>query len=273
MSKAVIHPTAIVGRECELGEGVDVGPYCIVGGRVRLAAGVRLVSHVQISGPVEVGENTTIYPFACLGFPPQDVKWKDGNPTAGVKIGRGCILREHVTIHLASKPDRPTTVGDQCFLMVNSHLGHDARVGNNVTLVNNVMLAGHAEVGDNATLAGGAGVHQFTRIGRLAFMTGLVGVSMDVPPFCVVGTRNTIHGLNLVGLRRNGVPREHITLLRDAFGAAFRVKRPRKEMLAVLQDLGRACPPVMEVHDFVASAKRSICMWTSRTDSEDEQDL
>jgi UDP-N-acetylglucosamine acyltransferase len=272
MSKPVIHPTAIVGRECELAEGVEVGPYCIVSGRVKLAQGVRLLSHVQLSGPVEVGENTKIYPFASLGFPPQDVKWKDGNPTAGVKIGRDCLIRENVTIHLASKPDRPTTVGDRCFLMVASHLGHDARIGNNVTLVNNVLLAGHAEIGDNVTLGGGAGIHQFTRIGRLAFVTGLAGVSMDVPPFCVVGDRNTIHGLNLVGLRRNGVPRDHITLLRNAFRSALRVKLPRKEMLAILKDLGKDCPPVMEVHDFVASAKRPICPGTGGAAGPDDQD-
>jgi UDP-N-acetylglucosamine acyltransferase len=272
MSKPVIHPTAIVGRECELGEGVEVGPYCIVSGRVRLGEGVRLLSHVQISGPVEVGENTRIYPFASLGFPPQDVKWKDGSPTAGVKIGRDCRIRENVTIHLASKPDRPTTVGDSCFLMVASHLGHDARIGNNVTLVNNVLLAGHSEIGDNVTIGGGAGIHQFTRVGRLAFITGLAGVSMDIPPFCVVGDRNTIHGLNLVGLRRNGVPRDHITLLRSAFRSALRVRLPRKEMLAILEELGKDCPPVMEVHDFVASAKRPIAPGTGgAADSDDDE--
>jgi UDP-N-acetylglucosamine acyltransferase len=271
MSKAVIHPTAIVGRECELGEGVEVGPYCIVSGRVKLAPGVRLLSHVQISGPVEVGENTKIYPFASLGFPPQDVKWKDGNPTAGVKIGRDCVIRENVTIHLASKTERPTTVGDTCFLMVASHLGHDARIGNNVTLVNNVLLAGHSEVGDSVTLGGGAGVHQFTRIGRLAFISGLVGVAMDVPPFCVSGARNTLHGLNLVGLRRAGMPRDHVTLLRKAFRSAFRVQLPRKEMLAVLRDLGRDCPPIMEMAEFVATAKRAIAPGTGGADSDDDE--
>lgn len=271
MSKAVIHPTAIVGRECELGEGVEVGPYCIVSGRVRLAPGVRLLSHVQISGPVEVGENTKIYPFASLGFPPQDVKWKDGNPTAGVKIGRDCVIRENVTIHLASKTERPTTVGDTCFLMVASHLGHDARIGNGVVLVNNVLLAGHSEVGDNATLAGGVGVHQFARIGRLAFISGLVGVAMDVPPFCVSGARNTLHGINVVGLRRAGFPRDHITLLRKAFRSALRVKLPRKEMLAILRDLGRECPPVMEMAEFVGTAKRAIAPGTGGAESDDDE--
>jgi UDP-N-acetylglucosamine acyltransferase len=271
MAKPVIHPAAIVGKECELEDGVEIGPYCVVSGRVKLGAGVRLLSHVQISGPVEVGEQTRIYPFVSLGFPPQDLKWKDGNPTAGVKIGRDCLIRENVTIHLASKPDRPTTVGDKCFLMVGSHLGHDARTGNNVTLVNNVLLAGHSEVGDNATLGGGVAVHQFTRIGRLAFISGLVGAAMDVPPFCVSGARNTIHGINLVGLRRNGVPRDQITMVRRAFREVFRVSLPRNEMIEKLRELGKGCPLVAEMAEFVATAKRSIAAGTQGP-LEDEDD-
>jgi UDP-N-acetylglucosamine acyltransferase len=272
MSKPVIHPTAIVGKECELGDGVEIGPYCIVGGRVKLGDGVRLVSHVQISGPVEVGDQTRIYPFASLGFPPQDVKWKDGNPTAGVKIGRECIIRENVTIHLATKTDRPTTVGDKCFLMVASHLGHDAKIGNDVVLVNNVLLAGHSEVGDNATLAGGVGVHQFTRVGRMAFVSGLVGVSMDIPPFCVSGARNTLHGINLVGLRRSGVPRDQITLVRRAFRQVFRTSLPRTQMLETLQAMGRDCPLVAEMAEFVATSKRSISKGTGGPTDEDPDD-
>jgi UDP-N-acetylglucosamine acyltransferase len=273
MSKPVIHPTAIVGKECELGDGVEIGPYCIVGGRVKLGEGVRLVSHVHISGPVEVGDQTKIYPFTSLGFPPQDVKWKDGNPTAGVKIGRECLLRENVTIHLASKPDRPTTVGDKCFLMVGSHLGHDSRIGNNVVLVNNVLLAGHSEVGDNATLAGAVAMHQFTRIGRLAFVSGMVGVAMDVPPFCVSGKRNMLHGINLIGLRRAGIPRDQITAVRHAFRKALRVSLPRKEMIAILTELGRDCPLVAEMAEFVAAAKRSVATGTRGVQASDTEGL
>jgi UDP-N-acetylglucosamine acyltransferase len=269
----VIHPTAIVGKDCELGDGVEVGPYCILSGNVKLGAGVRLVSHVQLSGPVEVGEGTRIYPFTSVGFPPQDVKWKDGNPTAGVKIGRNSLLRENVTVHLASKLDHPTTIGDNCFLMVGSHLGHDTRIGNNVTLVNNVLLAGHSEVGDNATLGGGAAVHQFTRVGRMAFISGLVGTAMDVPPFCVSGARNTLHGINLVGLRRAGVPRDQITMVRKAFRRIFRVSMPRKEMIAELTSMGRECSLVAEMAAFVASGKRSIARGTQGGPADENGDL
>lgn len=257
----VIHPTAVVDPRCELAEGVEIGPFCILRGVVRLARGVKLMSHVCIDGPAEIGENTEVYPGVCIGFPPQDVKFKPGMPTAGVKIGANTLLREHVTIHAASKPPgegHPTTIGDNCFLMVNSHLGHDARVGHGVILVNGVLLAGHTEVQDRATLSGAAAIHQFVRIGRFAFVTGLTGHALDVPPFCIAGARNTIFGINAVGLRRAGFPREHITLLRKAFRLGFRVRQPRAEQIAVLRDLGAACPPVLEMAEFVAASKRGV---------------
>ena len=256
MSKAVIHPTAIVGKECQLGEGVEIGPYCVLSGQVTIGAGARLQSHVQIQGPVEIGSGTRLFPFTSIGSRPQDVKWKDDHVTAGVRIGRDCQLRENVTINAATKPDVPTSVGDRCFLMVGSHLGHDARIGNEVVLVNNVLLAGHCHVADNVTMGGVSAAHQFSRIGRLAFVSGMVAVAMDIPPFCLAGARNQIHGINQVGLRRAGIPRDQITLVRKAFRKVFRVSLPRKEMIAALEDIGRECPLVKEMAEFVAQSKR-----------------
>jgi UDP-N-acetylglucosamine acyltransferase len=260
----VVHPTAVVGSEVELGEGCHIGPYCVLSGRVRLAENVRLISHVHIQGPVQVGANTRIHPFASIGFTPQDVKWKDDHPTAGVRIGSDTQIRENVTLHAASKPDVPTSVGDRCFVMVGSHLGHDAKIGNDVVLVNNVLLAGHSEVGDRATLGGGAAVHQFCRVGRMAFISGMTPVAMDVPPFCISAERNHIHGINLVGLRRNGVPRDQITLVRRAFRKALRPTLPRKEQIAILEEIGRECPLVTEMADFIRTSKRSISAGTAR---------
>ncbi len=168
MAKSVIHPTAIVGKECELGDGVEIGPYCIVSGHVKLGAGVRLLGNVHVSGQVDIGEGTRIFPFATIGLVPQDLKWKEGGPTAGVKIGKNCVIREHATVHQASIAERPTTIGDKSFLMVGTHMAHDSKIGNSVILVNNVLLAGHAEVGDNVTMGGGSALHEFNRIGRLA---------------------------------------------------------------------------------------------------------
>jgi len=258
-----IHPTAIVGKECELAADVEVGPYCVVSGKVSLGQGVRLIAHVHVNGPAVIGAGTTIYPFASLGLGPQDLKYKPGQPTGGIKVGQNCQVREHVTIHAATKPDIPTSTGDRAFLMVGSHLGHDVQIGNDVTLVNGTMLGGHAQVGDNATLAGGTAVHQFTRIGRFAFVSG-VPVAMDIPPFCLSADRNQIHGINQVGLRRSGMPREHITLIRKAFREVFRPTLPRAEMIARLEELGATCPPVLEMARFVQDAKRSIAGGTAR---------
>lgn len=254
-----IHPAASISPEAELADGVEIGPHCVLTGAVKLGPGVRLLGHNYIAGPVTIGEGTIIYPFACIGFPPQDVKFKPGDKTAGVAIGKSCQLREHVTIHAASNDHTPTTVGDKVFMMVNAHLGHDVKVGNNVIMVNNSAVGGHGQLHDNATLGGGVLVHQYGRVGRLAFISGGLAVSTDVPPFCMVGERNRLNGLNLVGLRRSGVPREQITVLRRVFREAlWRVIR-KDEMLRILDERAQGCPPVAEIAEFVRGTRRSIC--------------
>jgi len=256
---AKVHPTAIVSAESVLADDCDIGPWCVLTGPVTLGAGVRLVANVQLNGPVTIGASTIAYPFVCVGFPGQDVKFTLSMPTPGVRIGTNCILREHVTIHAATKPEVPSIVGDNVFMMASSHLGHDGRIGNNVILVNAAILAGHSVVDDNATIGGGCAVHQFTRIGRMAFMSGGTAVSMDVPPFCIVADRQRIAGINRVGCRRGGMPRDHITQLDRAFREVFRGHLPRLEMIQRLTELGQDCPPVMEMARFVSEAKRAIC--------------
>lgn len=254
----LIHPTAIVDPECELGEGVEIGPGCVLRGRVRLGAGTKLIASVQMSGPVEIGEHCTFYPFACVGFPPQDFKFKLGDATAGVRIGSGTILREAATIHAASKPDVPTIVGDKVFMMVSSHVGHDAKVGNNVILANSALLAGHSQIFDNAILSGNTAVHQFNRVGRLGFISGNACAAVDVPPFCVMAYRNTLNGINVVGMRRAGIPRDQITKVREAYRACFRTNMMRKVLIEELTRRGADCPPIMEMAEFCSNAKRAI---------------
>lgn len=260
----VIHPTASVSSESELGEGVSIGPGCVLMGRVKLGAGVTLIGNAYLAGPIEVGAGTTVYPFACLGFPGQDVKFSMGMPTAGVKIGAKCIIREHATVHAATKTEHATTVGDNVFMMAYSHVGHDARVGSNVVMVNSAACAGHVEIGDNVILSGGAVVHQFVRVGRLAFFSGGTAVSADVPPFCIVTGRQIIGGINRVGMRRAGIARDDITRVDHAFRAALKGGLLRQEMVQRLADLGRESPCVAEMAAFVASSKRAICQATRR---------
>ncbi|MDI1289977.1 MAG: acyl-ACP--UDP-N-acetylglucosamine O-acyltransferase [bacterium] len=268
-----IHPTAIIDPECEFGEGVEIGPWCVLTGRVVLGDNVRLLSNVQISGPVTVGASCTFYPFVSIGFPPQDFKFKPGDPTAGVTIGSSTVLRESVSVHAATRLDKPTRIGDRVYMMANSHAGHDVTVGNGVVMANSALLAGHCSIGDNAIISGNSAVHQFNRVGRMAFISGNVGSSKDIPPFCVCAARNTINTVNLVGLRRAGYPREQITSVRNAFWYVFRRNLLRKDTITELMARGKDCPLVMEQAEFVASATRPIARGgkgSQTTDSVDD---
>lgn len=261
-----VHPSASVSPECQLAEDVEIGPWCVLTGRVTLGPGVRLMGNNYVQGPVTIGRGTVLYPFACVGYEPQDYKFKPGMATAGVAIGEECLLREHVTVHAASNDHTPTTLGNRVFMMVNTHVAHDGRVGNNVVMVNGAGLAGHGEIGDNVTLGGNAVIHQFCRLGRLVMMSGDCAVSLDVPPFCMVSERNRIGGLNVVGLRRSGMPREQITELRRAFRDLLRRPMPRaavvEEMKLRAAGGGGAtvasCPPLLEMAEFIERSKRGI---------------
>lgn len=253
------HPTAIIAGDCTFGAGVEVGPHCVLHGPVELGEGVRLVGHVYLQGPVKIGPGTIVYPFACVGFPPQDYKFALGDRTAGVKIGSNTILREHVTIHAATNDRTPTTVGDRVFMMCSTHVGHDGHVGNGVIMVNGAGIAGHARVDDAATLSGAALVHQHVHVGRLAFLSGGTAVSANVPPFCTVMERQRLGGVNLVGMRRAGIPRDQITEVRRAFREVFRGTMPRPEQIRLLRERAAGCPAVAELAEFVEKSVRPIC--------------
>lgn len=255
-----IHPTAIVDRECDLADDVEIGPWCRLEGKVILHRRVRLLSHVVVQGPATIGEDSTLYPFVTVGQPPQDFKFKPGAPTAGVVIGSACVIREQSSIHSASNDHTPTRVGSNVYMMVNAHVGHDADVGNNVVMVNNTALGGHAKVGDLVTIGGGAMVHQHCRVGRLAFLAGFTANTCDVPPFCTTIDRSRLVGINVVGLRRSGMPRDHITRVRTAYRLAFAVAVTRARMLEILDELADGCPPVAEMADFVRTAKKPVAI-------------
>jgi len=218
---ADIHPTAIVDEGARLADGVSLGPWCVVGGDVELAAGVRLLSHVVVSGRTSIGRDSVIHPFASIGGPPQDLKYA-GEPSRLV-VGARNVVREHVTMNPGTAGGgMETAVGDDCLFMVGSHVAHDCRIGNRVVLANNATLAGHVAVGDHAILGGLTGVHQHVRIGAHAMVGGMAGVEHDVPPFALVsGNRARIDGLNIVGMRRHGFARREIDALRAAFDMLF----------------------------------------------------
>jgi UDP-N-acetylglucosamine acyltransferase len=225
-----IHPTAVVHPRAELGADVEVGPYCVVGPGAQIGRGTRLLAHVVVEGPSVVGEGTVVHPFAVLGGAPQAKKLSGG--AGRLVIGSGNVVREHVTIHRGTE-GRATEVGHANMFMVGSHVAHDVRIGSHCTLANGVQLAGHAVVGDHATFGGLAGVAQFVRVGESAFVAAGAMCEKDVPPFVIVqGDRARVRALNVVGLRRRGVPEASIAELRRAFRAIFATKLARKEALA-----------------------------------------
>jgi len=254
-----VHPSAIVDPLAELADDAQIGPFCVVEGPVKLGPGVRLISNATISGPATIGANTVVYPGACIGLPPQDYKFTDDMPTAGVVIGRDCIIREHATVHAASRVERPTTLGDGVFMMVNSHVGHDSIVGDAVILVNNSCLAGHTEVHEKATLSGAVLLHQHGRVGRLAMCSGGSILSNDVPPFCMTANRSMLVGLNIIGLRRAGMPADEINAIKRAYREVFRINPNRTELLEMLDERAVNSACVAEMAEFVRASKRAIC--------------
>lgn len=214
-----IHPSAVIAPGAELGLGVEVGPFCVIGPEVRLGDRVRLGSHVVIEGATSLGEGCVVFPFACLGTAPQDLKYR-GERTR-LEIGARNRIREHVTMNPGTGGGGGLTrVGDDGLYMTGCHVAHDCRVGDRVILVNHVALAGHVEVGDDAIIGGLSGVHQWVRIGRGAMIGALSMVTADVIPYgLVAGPRAGLAGLNLVGLKRRGVPREEIAALRGLLSA------------------------------------------------------
>jgi len=193
-----VHPTAIIEDGAELGAGCVVHAYAIV------------TRHVVL------GDGVVVHPHAVVGGNPQDLRF-DTSLASGVRIGARTVIREHVTIHRATKPAGWTEVGADCFLMIGCHIAHDCRLADRVIVANNVLFAGHIQVGEGAFIGGGAVMHQFSRIGEGAMVGGASRVSQDVPPFSMVTERDEIIGLNVVGLRRRGLPRTTLEELKRAF--------------------------------------------------------
>ena len=226
-----IHATAVVDSKAQLGEGVVIGPYCVVGPDVKLGDRVHLFSHVVVDGRTTIGEGTVIYPFASIGTRPQDLKFHGEHST--LEIGANNQIREHVTMNPGTEGGGMLTkVGDNGLYMVGVHIAHDCVVGNNVVMANNATLAGHVQIGDFAVIGGLAAVHQFVRIGAHAMIGGMSGVESDVIPYgMVMGERAHLAGLNIVGLERRGFKREDIHSLRSAYRMLFAAEGTMAERL------------------------------------------
>ena len=258
---ATIHPMSVVDPAARLGEGVVIGPGCTVGPQVTLDDGVELISHVAVAGITSIGARTKIYPFASIGHPPQDLKFK-GEPST-LTIGADCVIREGVTMNPGTEGGgMKTVIGDRGLFLANSHVGHDSIIGSNVIFSNNVMCAGHVTVGDFVIVSGGTGLHQYIRVGDHAFIGGGAGVMHDVIPFGMVRD-NPAHlaGLNLVGLKRRGFSREQIHELRRAYRLLFADEGTLSERVEDVASEFASHPLIHEILDFIRSGgERAICV-------------
>lgn len=215
--EARIHPSAVIEAGAVIGAGCEIGPFALVGPEVTLAPRAVVKSHAVVTGWTEIGEETVIFPFACVGEVPQDLKYR-GERTRLI-VGARCRIREGATLNTGTEGGGGATrVGDDCLLMTGAHVGHDATLGDRVILANQAAIAGHCQIGDDVIVGGLSGVHQWVRVGRGAIIGAVTMVTNDVMPFGLVqGPRGVLDGLNLVGLKRRGVERAEITALRAAY--------------------------------------------------------
>lgn len=254
-----IHSSAIVDPSAELGEAVEIGPFCIVGPNVRLGDRTRLKSHVTVSGNTTLGADCVLHPFVALGEPPQDFKYRGGD--VRLEVGDRNVLREHVTMHMGTENGRGTTrVGSGGYYMVGSHVAHDCIVGDNVVFANNATLGGESTVGDFVIMGGLSALHQKCRIGKYAFVGGGAAVVGDVIPYGMVDNLGSLAGLNLVGLKRRGFPREAIHDLRAAYRLLFAEEGAFNERVEDTARLFEKRAEVLEIISFIkAPAVRPLC--------------
>ena len=251
-----IHATAQVDPSARLADGVDIGPWSIVGPNVVLSEGVRIAGHVVIQQDTTVGAGTTIHPFCVMGGDPQHGGYK-GEPVA-LEIGAGNTIREHSTFNRGTPGDRKlTTIGDNGLFMTGAHVGHDCIVGDNVTFANNATLGGHARIGDRVFLGGLAAVHQFGRVGQGAIVGGLSAVTRDVIPYgSAWGNHVRLQGLNLIGLKRKGYDKDAVRRLLAAYRAMFEGEGLFAARLDAAAETYADLPEIQEIIAFIRDDTR-----------------
>jgi len=259
-----IDPSARIEGGAVVGRDVSIGPYCVIGPNVAVGDGCRLMAHVCVSGHTTIGARTVIHPFASLGSPPQSVNYR-GGPTRLI-VGVACDIRENVTMNTGTEDGGGVTqVGDRCFFMAGSHVGHDCQVGDDVTFANNAVLGGHVTVGDFCFFGGNCAVHQFVRIGEGAMIGGLSGVRSDLIPFgYAVGQLADLAGLNIVGLRRRGYTRVDMHRLRRAYRCLFLAEGRFADRLEAVAREFEADPAVGKVIAFIRSGGSRALMQPRR---------
>jgi UDP-N-acetylglucosamine acyltransferase len=253
-----IHPTAFVEAGAQIDPSCEIGPFAVIGPDVRMGPRNVVKAHAVVTGRTTLGEGNRVFPHATLGEIPQDLKYR-GEPTA-LEIGNKNTFRECVTINLGTAQGGGVTrIGSGCLFMAYSHVGHDCQIGDGAIIANSVALAGHVVLEDHVHFSGNAAAHQFTRVGRLAFVSGLTGITMDVPPYCTAsGGRAELAGLNTIGLQRAGMTEEQIGRVKQAYKIAFRSNLGLAEAITQLEAELGSYPEVAHFAAFLRASQRGI---------------
>lgn len=231
----MIHRTAIVHPEAELGDDVEIGPFCIVGSNVKIGSRTKLLAHVVVNGHTVIGEDVVIHPFATVGTPSQDRKTVKGEKAFTI-IGNRTVLREYVSVQRGTGEGSRTVVGEDCLLLAYVHIAHNCELGNFITMSNLAQLAGHVRVDDFASIGGATGIHQHVRIGRYAFVGGMTRLGRDAPPyFLVEGNPPKVYGLNVVGLRRANIPEADMMELKRCYKVLYHSGKNVSQALEALR--------------------------------------
>ena len=253
-----IHPTALVDPHARIGTDVEIGPFSVVGPQAVIGNNTIVQSHVVIEGNVTIGTGNLIGHGTVIGAAPQDLSSSPGRKTK-VEIGDNNVIREYSTIHRGNPEGSATKIGDKNFLMTGAHVGHNCALGNSVVIANNCLLAGHVRVDDGAFLGGGSTFHQHMHVGRLVMVQGSSAFGKDLPPFVIAAERNSVFGINVIGLRRAGFSAQDRDEIKVAFKLLYLSGLNISQALekAAATEFGAAA---REFFDFVASAKkRGIC--------------
>jgi len=256
-SKPLIHPTAVVDPDAALEEGVEVGPFAVIGHHVKIGADTKIHSHAVVDGYTTIGPRCEIFPGAAIGLRCQDLKY--GGEKTYVRIGEGTTIREYATINSSTGEGDATVVGRHCLIMAYCHIAHNCVLGDEVIMANVASLAGHITVEDKAILSGLVAVHQFVRIGRMSMTGGASKVNQDVPPYALSdGNPCRVRGVNVVGLKRRNVPHKTRVALHRAFKTLFFDGHPMSRAIELVENEQPQLPEVKHLLEFVRASARGV---------------
>jgi UDP-N-acetylglucosamine acyltransferase len=254
----LLHATALIDNRAELADDVTVGAFSVIGADVKIESGTIIGPHVVIKGPTSIGKDNRIYQFTSIGEDPQDKKY--ASEITRLEIGDRNTIREFTSMHRGTLQDQGITkIGHDNLFMAYTHVAHDCVIGNHVIMANGASLAGHVQLNNHAILGGFTLVHQFTQIGQFSFAAMGSAITQDIPPFIMVGGKPTRpHGINSVGMERNGISVEDIRLIRNAYKIIYKMNLRLEDAIAQMEELVGDSTQLLDMISFLRNVRRGI---------------